>query len=471
MFLPVSGQTTKKTTQKKTTTTKTVSKNATTDKVRLQKEKAEVEKKRKQAALKAAELNKSIKSNLDSVLILDNKIGKQKVSIDSLNTEVRSLNDTIDSLSNELKRLEKELDIKKKRFAKAVVHMRKNRSAQEKLMFIFSADNFSQMMRRMRYMKEYSTYQRAQGTLLKEKQDEVTSTKSHVLEAKTKVERNLANMREGEKVLTNLKSSCETKVAFLNKNLSGVQQQIKQYQQREKSLNDEIERIIQIELEAARREEQERNRQAEQAAKEKAKKLEEARAAKLAAEKMKRNAKTAKEKAAAKEALAKANAEVKAAEDEEKIERVKMEAWKANSDNVKLSGSFANNKGKLPMPVTGSYSVVGHYGTYTVSGLKNVTLENKGIDILGQEGSSARAVFDGDVSSVFQYGGRYVVMLRHGSYISVYSGLSSVSVHKGQKVKTRDTLGTIGTDTDGRYILQFQMRKERERLNPEQWVR
>lgn len=471
LCLPISAQTKKTTTTKKQTTSKTISKNAVKTKAQLQREKEALEKQRREAARKAAELNKHIKSNLDSVLILDNKIGKQKVAIDSLNTEVTVLTDTIDSLSGELTRLEKELGIKKKRYAKAVVNMRRNRSVQEKMMFIFSADNFSQILRRLRYMKEYSTFQKAQGELLKEKQIEVTNTQNSLLNAKTKVENNLANLRERKHNLEQMKTSCESQVTFLNKNLSTVQKQIKDYQKKEQSLNAEIERIIQIELEAARKAEAERNRKAEEAAKEKARKLAEAKAAKAEAEAARKSAKTASEKAAAKAALDKAEANLKEAEAEDKLERKKMEEWKSSSDDVKLSGSFASNQGRLPMPITGSYSVVGHYGTYTVAGLKNVTLENKGIDIKGQEGCQARSIFDGEVSSIFQYGGRYVVMLRHGSYISIYSGLSSVSVSKGQKVKTRDNLGVIGKDTDGRYLLQFQLRKERTRLNPEQWVR
>ncbi len=471
LALPVSAQT-KKSNQKKQTTTKTVSKNnKKNDKTRLQQEKAALSRQRKLAAKKAAEITKSIKANLDSVLIIDNRISKQKAAIDSLNNEVNALNKSIDSLAHEIERLEKELEIKKERFAKAVVRMRRNRSAQEKMMFVFSADNFSQMMRRMRYLREYSTYQKAQGELLREKQEEITVAQNKILDAKTKVEKNLANMREGERVLENLKKSCESKVSYLNKNLSGVQQQISVYQKKEEALDAEIDRIIHIELETARKAEEEKRKLAEAAAKEKAKKLAEAKAKKQQAENMTKNAKTAKEKAAAKEALAKATADVKAAEAEEKVERVKMEVWKSNTESVKLSSKFINNKGKLPVPISGSYSIVGHYGKYNVSGLKNVTLKNNGIDILGQAGCSARAVFDGEVSAVFQYGGNYAIMLRHGSYISVYYGLSSADVRKGQTVKTRENLGTIGEDTDGRYILKFQLRKERTRLNPEEWIR
>ena len=142
-----------------------------------------------------------------------------------------------------------------------------------------------------------------------------------------------------------------------------------------------------------------------------------------------------------------------------------------SKSDARLTGSFAANKGRLPMPITGSYSVVGHYGTYNVGGLKNVTLNNKGIDIRGQQGAMARAVFDGVVSYVAQYGATYIVMLRHGSYISVYSGLSSVAVSKGSKVTTRQALGKVGTDADGKITLKFQLRKESATLNPEQWVR
>lgn len=123
------------------------------------------------------------------------------------------------------------------------------------------------------------------------------------------------------------------------------------------------------------------------------------------------------------------------------------------------------------MPVTGGYQVVGHYGRYNPAGLSGVVLENKGIDIRVQQGAQARAIFDGVVSRVFQYAGRYIVMLRHGSYISVYSGLQSVGVSQGQTISTKTPLGVIGKNTDGNYVLQFQLRNESARLNPEQWVR
>ena len=93
-------------------------------------------------------------------------------------------------------------------------------------------------------------------------------------------------------------------------------------------------------------------------------------------------------------------------------------------------------------------------------------LDNKGINILGSPGEQARAIFNGEVSAVFAFGGTSVVMVRHGSYISVYCNLRSVSVSRGQKVSTRQALGTLGSDN----ILQFQLRRETAKLNPEVWL-
>ncbi len=90
-----------------------------------------------------------------------------------------------------------------------------------------------------------------------------------------------------------------------------------------------------------------------------------------------------------------------------------------------LSGNFVSNRGKLPMPISGPYIITSHYGQYAVEGLRNVKLDNKGIDIQGKPGAQARAIFDGKVAAVFQLNGLFNVLIRHGNYISVYCNLSS----------------------------------------------
>lgn len=122
--------------------------------------------------------------------------------------------------------------------------------------------------------------------------------------------------------------------------------------------------------------------------------------------------------------------------------------YSMSSEDRRLSGNFESNRGRLPMPITGPYRIVSHFGQYNVEGLHNVTLDNKGINIKGQSGAQARSIFDGEVSAVFSFGGTMVVMVRHGSYISVYCNLASVNVHRGQKVSTH---AGVRTGRTGRY--------------------
>jgi septal ring factor EnvC (AmiA/AmiB activator) len=118
------------------------------------------------------------------------------------------------------------------------------------------------------------------------------------------------------------------------------------------------------------------------------------------------------------------------------------------------------------MPITGGYRIVSGFGQHDVEGLKGVRMDNKGINIKGQSGAQARCIFDGEVCAVFNIGGVMGVMVRHGSYISVYTNLASVSVRRGQKVSTRQALGTVGSEG----ILQFQLRKGTTPQNPSNWL-
>ncbi len=147
-----------------------------------------------------------------------------------------------------------------------------------------------------------------------------------------------------------------------------------------------------------------------------------------------------------------------------------MKVFKMEEADKALSNDFAANKGRLPMPISGGYMITQHYGVHNVDGLSGVQLDNKGINITGKSGAQARAIFDGEVSAIFSLGGFSNVIVRHGSYISVYCNLSSVSVGKGQKVRTKQTLGSVARDASGNCTLHFQLRRETSKLNPEAWL-
>ena len=377
-----------------------------------------------------------VKSQLDNLAVLSGQITDRNQYIETIEKDVQVIQEEISRLKTELNTLERELAEKKKKYEKSVMYMYKNKSVQEKLMFIFSADNLSQMYRRMRYVREYADYQRRQGKEVQRKQYQVSEKQKSLLASRNAKE-NMLKQGEAEKLkLEAQEKERKELLSALQKKQWEIQHEIKEKRRSANRLNAEIDRLIEMEIEAARkRKEAEARRKAE-------------------AER--------KQKEAQKETLA----ENKKAEAPES----KVEVYKTDNEDRRLSDVFEKNKGKLPMPITGAYAIVGHYGKYQVKGLRNVRLDNKGIDIKGKEGAQARVIFDGEVSAIFQYNGLANVLVRHGSYISVYCNLSSVLVKKGSVLKTKDVIGQVHTDATGNTVLHFQLRKETAKLNPELWL-
>jgi len=338
--------------------------------------------------------------------------------------------------------------------------MHRNRSSQNQLMFIFSADNLTQMFRRLRFMREYAAYQHVQGDQVKAQQEALSQKHQELNAAKEQKTRLLVRGEQERRELEGKQTEQQNVVKTLQKEQKTIQGIIAQQKQKDAALNAQIDRLIAEEVARQKaRAAAEAKRKAEAAARER--RLAEARARE---EKAKAEAMAAKSKHEKEEA----DRRLRKAEEERKAEerRVESAPLTAPSEDVRISGNFESNRGRLPMPITGSYRIVSHFGQYNVEGLHNVTLDNKGINIQGENGAMARSIFDGEVSRVFSFGGTMVVMVRHGSYISVYCNLTSVNVSRGQRVSTRQVLGRVGTDN----ILQFQLRRETAKLNPESWL-
>ena len=442
----------------------------------LKNERAQIKKQIVAQQQKLRKNERDVKERLKNLMVINSEIADKRRTIDTIRRDITHLDGNITKLNSQLDVLGKELNDRKQKYVKSMRYMHRNRSIQSQLMFIFSAKNFSQMYRRMRFMREYASYQRAQGEEVKTKQAEVTE-KHQQLTATKKQKSNLLYKGEQERLSLEGKQVEQQKVVnSLQKQQKTIQGNIAQQQKRDAAINAQIDRLVAIEVEKARqraiaeakrkaaeeakRAEAERKRKAEELARkqaELARKQKEAEAANRKAEEQ-RNDEDRKAIAEAK----KLEREVEVA----KKEQAKPLIYNLDSEDRRISGSFESNRGRLPMPITGGYRIVSHFGKYNVEGLNNVRLDNKGINILGSAGAKARSIFDGEVSAVFSMGGVTGVMVRHGSYISVYCNLSSVSVHRGQKVSARQVLGTVGQDN----ILQFQLRKERAKLNPEAWL-
>jgi len=136
----------------------------------------------------------------------------------------------------------------------------------------------------------------------------------------------------------------------------------------------------------------------------------------------------------------------------------------------KLAGEFLNNKGKLPWPVERGF-ISGTFGSHPHPVLKHVMIKNNGIDIATDAHSDARAVFSGKVVSVTPISNTNIaVIIKHGSWFTVYSNLEKVYVKKGDNVATKEVLGRIHTNLKGKTELHFEVWKGKQKQNPYYWI-
>ena len=392
---------------------------------------------------------KDVGSQLNGLAALSGQIEERKRYINSINKDVDAIGDELYKLERQLGVLRKDLADKKKKYESSVQYLYKNKSIEEKLMFIFSADNLTKMYRRLRYVREYATYQRLQGEEILKKQEQINRKRAELQQVKAAKE-SLLKERESEKAKLEVQEKEKrTLVANLKKKQQGLQGEIRRKKTEANRLNARIDRLIAEEIEKARkRAEEEARREAEA------------------------RRKAAEAKSTSKESEAKKSDSRKSSSSRKSATEKPMESYSMSREDRELSGNFANNRGRLPMPISGSYIITSHYGEYAVEGLRNVKLDNKGIDIQGRPGAQARAIFDGKVAAVFQLNGLFNVLIRHGNYISVYCNLSSASVKQGDNVSTKQSIGQVFSDMSdsGRTVLHFQLRREKEKLNPEPWL-
>lgn len=441
---------------------------------KLQDEQAALQKQIKESEALLSSTKRDVKSQLANLSIINGRIDAQQKYINGIKTEVDTLTHNIGVLNVQLANLEKELDDCKRKYTHGVMYMYRNRLTQNKLMFIFSADNFEQMYRRLRYAKEYTKYQRAQGKIIQDKEEAVKSKKAELEHTNQLKQQLLTEGQQQQAVLEGQKQERQKVVNQLNKKQKQLQNALNEQQKKDRQLNARIEQLVQEEIrkieaqrraEEARRKAEEEKRRREQEAREKAAKNNNG-SGNSEGSKGTKGSKGSKGSNGSKDSKTSSSAS-----DTKGSASTKTPKFNApDNADTRLSNDFASNRGRLPVPITGPYVISAHYGLYTPEGLKGVTLDKKGTEYTGQAGAQARCVFDGVVSKVFQLGGMTHILVRHGSYISFYCNLRSASVRTGQQVSTRQSLGPVARDASGNYVLQFQLYKETSKLNPEQWV-
>lgn len=420
------------------------------------------------------ETRQSARSSLNRLNLLSKQILSRKQVISLLNQEVGEIEKQIAASRKEITALERELGIKRTNYGKSAQSLYKRRSSQDKLLFILSADNFTQSIRRMRYLREYADWQKKQATEILDKQ-QVIASKQQKLEKSRSEKNQLLGVRETEsRKLETEESNQKAEVQQLSKKQKELQAELKKKQQQANTLNRQIEKQIADEIARAEAEARAARERAARAERERLAREKAAAAAAVAAAKKAASGKPADkttDKVVDKPVEKVAPVETEPIR-EERVAETKG-GYAMTREEKRLSDDFAGNRGRLPYPVAGRHTIVATFGEQQHQELKYVRTNNSGIDIQTSPGGEARAVFNGEVTRVFVVPGyNNSVIIRHGNYLTVYSNLSEVYVKAGDRVSTRQSIGRIFTDTEdsNSTILHFQLWKEKTKQNPAPWL-
>lgn len=510
----------------------------TEEELRVQKEKLQ----QQNASLKKeiSGLNKDLqrnqsesKTSLLYVQNLDKKISAQTKLVSGLTKEKRFIEDEIYLTQLEINKLSRELVELRKEYKEILIKAYKNKSIENKLLFVLSSKNLTQAYRRVKYLQKYSEYQLGKANEILAKTKQIEKEKAAREASKKEKETVLAQQSIIIDELEREKGEKQKVIAEYKKNAGTIAEQIANKQREQKQIDAEINRIIEEEIRLARIRAEKDKKDWETATKDNTiaayqtylntwpngdyatsarrniQQLEADNRAwqtargshtKIAYQTYLNNfpkgqfASTAKieiqkfEDAEEKQRLAQEQAErdaelankpieevvVKPVEKPKPVENPKPDpssqpVYTDRSGSSTLSADFSNNRGKLPWPVSRG-SIVGHFGPGKHPTL-GIEVYNDGIDIATNKGANALAVFDGEVTQVISIpGGNRTVLLRHGTYFTVYNNLSFVSVKKGDQVKRGQEIGRIFTDEIQGTILNFQIRSGSVKQNPEMWL-
>ena len=195
---------------------------------------------------------KDVDDRLQKIVRLDTEIGHQQRTIDTIATDIKGLDTNIGILKGQLASLEAQLSERRARFIRSMRYMARHRSIQDKLMFVFSAKNLTQMYRRLRFVREYAAYQRAQGEQLKVKQLQVDEKHTQLKNVRVNKSNLLYKDRQVHAQMERKRVEQQAVVTSLQNDQKVLQGVIAQRRQQQQALNAQIDRLIQIEIQKAR---------------------------------------------------------------------------------------------------------------------------------------------------------------------------------------------------------------------------
>lgn len=421
------------------------------DKSQLEKERQEIQRELKEIQSMYNKVKGQTKQTLGQLNMLNRKINLQEQYIGTINKELRSIDDDIYLSELEIYRLNKQLDTLKTQYARTIVYSYKNRSNYDYLNFIFSAGSFNDAIKRVAYLKSYRAYREKQVSTILETQQLIAQRKRQQLVRKDQKNVALQSQTKQVQELAVQKKEKDAVVSQLKSKEKELQGQIASKKKRDRDLQNAITAIVRREIEAAKA-----KAKAEADAKRKADEIAE-----------KKNP----EKPSTTTGPATTPATTGATSKRNEVTKKPDSYLDLNAKDVALNTSFQANKARLPWPVDNGVVTL-RFGNNKIENTL-LTFDNPGLTIATpSSGVAVKAVFDGEVSGVYNLGDGMAITIRHGKYFTTYSNLSGVTVSKGATVKTGQQIGRAGKDDDGNGgQVDFILMIETKNIDPLPWLR
>jgi septal ring factor EnvC (AmiA/AmiB activator) len=430
---------------------------------KLEQRKAQIQQEIKENERLLQSVKKKEKSAVSVMAIQEKKIALKENLIKTTEKQAKLLSNDMYINQVEINKLKKELKVLKEDYAKMIVKSYKSRSEESRAMFLLSSKNFQQAYKRLQYMKQYTSFRKIQGEEINVKSKELL-VYNQKLEVQKTAKQKLINEKEKERLsLEQEKKEQEKIVNSIKKDKNKIANDIKKKQQEARNIDKQIDRLIRQAIAEANR----------KAAAERAK--QKAAAAAAAKEKKAAAAAAAKELANANKSGKTIKTVAKAVVEEEPEEEAKKPISSTKIDLTPeakiVADNFRANKGRLPYPVERGKITLG-FGNQAHPVYKSLMVHNSGVEITTDQGATARAVFDGVVTSVFDLTKvTKAVMIQHGDYFTVYQNLSSVNVSTGDKVTRKQALGRIRSNGEtGKTVLKFLIYQNTSYINPAGWL-
>ncbi len=378
------------------------------EKLKRDKEKLQQEINYTNELIKQTKKKTQISSN--QLVLLNKQIEKRKKLIQTIQEEIKETENDINLANKDIKTLSNNLESLKKEYSKMVIAANKNRSFYNRLMFIFSASDFNQAYRRMKYIQQFNFNLKKQAENIEKTQGKLKHTVSELSNYKINKETLKINNEVEKQQLVGEKQQQGKSLKELQKKQKELQKTLKEKELAAAELQRRIEAVINKEI----------------------------------------------NESSSKKDVVKSSNPAK---------------FSLTPEEQKLSNTFSGNRGKLPWP-TAKGIISSSFGEHAHPVLKNIIIKNNGIDISTENNAEARAIFEGKVTAVISVpGADKAIIIRHGDYLSVYSNLADVYINKGDKITTKQKIGKIATDTsDSKTELHFELWRGKSLLNPTDWL-